>query len=61
MKKLTRWIFIETEKDGLEYESDTSPTRKECQEKYQILRANRKAFGKPGSKVEYVKLTGIRK
>ena len=61
MKTITRWIFIETEEGGTEYYGDTESTRKECQERYQRLCGMGQAFGKPGSKVEYVKLTGTRK
>ena len=61
MKTITRWIFIETAEGGTEYYGDTESTRKECREKYQRLRGMGKAFGKPGSKVEYIKLTGTRK
>ena len=61
MKTITRWIFIETEKGGFEYYGDTYSTRKASREAYQRLRGMGNAFGKPGSKVEYVKLTGTRK
>ena len=64
MKKITRWTFVEI-RCGKGMEDYISPgtyaTKKECREFYKSLCSDTESFGNPGSKVEYVKLTGTRK